>query len=36
MMAIFLASAIPAFPALVGFIFGVVKDGSPLRKEWWS
>lgn len=35
-MAYLLATVIPAFPALVGLVFGVVKDGSPLHKDWWT
>jgi len=31
-----LAFGIPALPALIAFAFGVHKDGSPLRKEWWT
>lgn len=31
-----LAFGIPVLPALVGFAFGVRKDGSPFRRSWWS
>lgn len=35
-MAYVIAAGIPCVPMLVGLAFGIKKDGSPLRKEWWK
>lgn len=36
MAAIALAAGIPLIPALIGTAFGIKKDGSPLRRSWWT
>lgn len=36
MAAIALAAAIVAFPILISFAFGIAKDGSPLKRDWWT
>jgi len=35
-MAIFIAAIIPAIPGVVGFVFGIAKDGNPLKKDFWT
>jgi hypothetical protein len=35
-MTFLLVAGIPAFPAVLGLVLGIVKDGSPLRKEFWT
>lgn len=35
-MAYLLAFGIPALPALGAIAIGIVKDGSPFRRSWWS
>jgi hypothetical protein len=36
MLALLTALAIVAPIAALAALFGVVKDGSPFRKDWWT
>jgi hypothetical protein len=36
MLAILTAAAIPLVVAVPGVIAGIVKDGSPFKKDWWT
>jgi hypothetical protein len=36
LVALLLATLIPAIPAAVGFAFGIARDGSPLHRDWWT
>ena len=31
-----MAAGIPAVPMLLALVAGIAKDGSPLRRSWWS
>ena len=35
-MSFVLIAGIPAIPAVLGVVLGVIKDGSPFRRSWWT
>lgn len=35
-MAYVMAFGIPCLVAGFGFVMGVIRDGSPFRRSWWT
>lgn len=36
MTAALLAAGVPTLACVPAVVLGIVKDGSPLRREWWT